>query len=66
MELEVDLLPPDVLPSDVQLPGHAVRIPFEAGRADDARCLTDVINLAVLKVNQVFFMILRGFEKVKQ
>ena len=32
MELEVGLLPPDVLPSQVELPGQPVRVPREAGR----------------------------------
>ena len=31
MKLVVDLLPPDVLPSQIELPAHVVGVPLQAG-----------------------------------
>ena len=35
VELVVDLLPPDVLPGQVELPAHVVGVPLQARRTND-------------------------------
>jgi hypothetical protein len=55
VQLEVDLLAPDVFPRQVELPRHRVRVPLEAGGPNDVSRLAvgaDDVNARILKSRQ--------------